>query len=701
MKKLRINEDKKEKCLKSKKGFVWVAVMAGFMILFSTLVSADISEIAKIMAGDGEADDRFGRSVSISSDGNSAIIGAQLEATGGYGAGAAYIFRRDGITWIEQAKILASDKDVTDYFSMSVSISSDGNRAIIGAHSEDTGGANAGAAYIFKWNGTNWTQQAKIMAGDAQASDSFGYSVSISSDGNTAIVGAYNEGTDGNLTGAAYIFKWNGTNWTQQAKIQASDKEAGDFFGGSVSISFDGNSAIIGAQYEDTGGNAAGAAYIFRWDNATWIEQAKIQADNNQELDFFGYSVSISSDGNRAIVAAYKEDEGGTDAGAAYIFKWNGINWTQQAKIMAGDAQASDSFGMSVSISSDGNSAIVGARNEDTGGTNAGAAYIFKWNGINWTEQDKIMAGDAQASDYFGHSVSISSDGNSAIVGAYNEGTDGNLIGAAYIFQSTASSQLPTYTIFTSTTSTNFSAEDNLTSVPNLTLAIDGKGKIRFPSDHNINAENADYDTNIDIGDAVIYVNSAALDSSFNNSATLTFYSVDCSMPYVYFSEIASTRSAILLENNLCFPPRCTNIQCSAGTLTVDVIHFSGYAVNGTANLTIDADDPKYPLELVTFTAEYMNSTGLIEGATCTISIPDGDHAMNELASHIYNYSTTFATAQTVDYNVTCSHPNENIVFANDTAVIQPVDIPEFSTITLVLGFIAVLIGLIIFRWKR
>ncbi|MCK5630839.1 MAG: hypothetical protein KAI26_09530, partial [Nanoarchaeota archaeon] len=102
-----------------------------------------------------------------------------------------------------------------------------------------------------------------------------------------------------------------------------------------------------------------------------------------------------------------------------------------------------------------------------------------------------------------------------------------------------------------------------------------------------------------------------------------------------------------------------------------------------------------------TFTAEYMNATGLIEGATCTISLLDGDHAMNELVSHIYNYSTTFATAQTVEYNVTCSAVGESTVFANDTAVINAVDIPEFSTITLGLGLVAVLAGLFMIRKRK
>ncbi|MCK5629512.1 MAG: hypothetical protein KAI26_02750, partial [Nanoarchaeota archaeon] len=212
-------------------------------------------------------------------------------------------------------------------------------------------------------------------------------------------------------------------------------------------------------------------------------------------------------------------------------------------------------------------------------------------------------------------------------------------------------------------------------------------------------AESADFDNNVKIENSIIFVNTSALHSSFNDSATLTFYNVNCNAPYVYYSDTANTRAAILTENKLCLPPRCTNIQCSAGTLTVDVAHFSGYAVNGTANLTIDADDPKYPLETVTFTAEYMNATGPITGATCNISFSDGSYIMDEQATY-YNYSRTFDSAQIVDYNVTCSATEESTVFANDTAVIQSIDIPEFSIITLGLGLIAVLGGLLIIRRK-
>ena len=268
-----------------------------------------------------------------------------------------------------QLKILASDKQADDWFGYSVSIS--GDTAIVGAHGKDTGGADAGAAYIYQYNGSTWVEQAKLQANDKQVDDLFGYSVSIS--GDTAIVGAHGEDTGGSSAGAAYIYQYNGSTWVEQAKLQASDKQAGDLFGHSVSIS--GDTAIVGGYNEDTGGSSTGAAYIYQYNGSTWVEQAKLQASDKETNDWFGRSVSISISGDTAIVGARYEKTGGNDAGAAYIYQYNGSTWAEQAKLQASDKQAGDLFGFSVSISGD--TAIVGARHEDTGGKDAGAAYIF------------------------------------------------------------------------------------------------------------------------------------------------------------------------------------------------------------------------------------------------------------------------------------------------------------------------------------
>ena len=218
-------------------------------------------------------------------------------------------------------------------------------------------------------------------------------------------------------------------------KLTASDAQAFDQFGLGVSIS--GDTAIVGARFEDEKGAQAGAAYIFERDEGgadNWGEVTKLTASDAQADDRFGTSVAIS--GDTAIVGAFAEDEKGSAAGAAYIFERDeggADNWGEVTKLTASDAQARDFFGISVAISGD--TAIVGARLEDEKGSNAGAAYIFERNqggADNWGEVTKLTAFDGQAFDLFGISVAIS--GDSAIVGAFGEDEKGGAAGASYIY---------------------------------------------------------------------------------------------------------------------------------------------------------------------------------------------------------------------------------------------------------------------------
>ncbi len=360
-----------------------------------------------MVASDREANDEFGAAVAISGD--YAISGAFVNSkdTNGIdslsGAGAAYIFERNGLgNWLQKQKIVASDREAGNAFGYAVSIS--GNYAIVGAlgNSKDTIGldslSGSGAAYIFERNASgNWVQKQKIVASDRASGDMFGVAVAIS--GNYAIVGAYQNtkdtlGADSLYqAGASYIFEPNGSGiWKQKNKIVASDRETGDFFGYTVSIS--GNYAVIGAYKEDKDANGlntlntAGSAYIFERDAlGNWNQQQKIVAVDRTANDAFGQSVSIS--GNYLIVGA---DLQGTDAnnanfktraGAAYIFKRSGLDkWTQVQKIAAADRDLYTFFGGAVSIS--GNHIVVGAIQEsrDVNDLNilnsAGAAYIFE-----------------------------------------------------------------------------------------------------------------------------------------------------------------------------------------------------------------------------------------------------------------------------------------------------------------------------------
>lgn len=323
-----------------------------------------------------------------------------LDAAGGApapDAGCAYIFKRNGDVWIEQQKIVANDRATLDEFGWSVAIS--GDHVIVGARYEDhdaLGGGeldNSGSAYIFVRNGDSWMQQAKLVATDRDIADGFGWSVAIS--GDHAIVGARSENDDAvgggflNLAGSAYIFARSGDTWTQQTKLVPIDRSAGDEFGTVVSIS--GEHAIVGAPKDDkyipgviSAGNA-GSAYIFVHRGGTWIEQEKLESNDIDSGDEFGISVAIN--GDRVVVGEHFEDRdalGGAamnNAGAAYIFVREGDDWGLQQKLVASDRALVDVFGTSVAIS--GGHVIVGAsrEDEDVFGNNtidqAGSAYLF------------------------------------------------------------------------------------------------------------------------------------------------------------------------------------------------------------------------------------------------------------------------------------------------------------------------------------
>ena len=220
----------------------------------------------------------------------------------------------------------------------------------------------------------NATESQILLADDRDTNTQLGYGCDI--DGDYIIGGGPQDDEGGSAAGAAYIFKKNGTSWTQTAKLMASDPNTNDQFGEFCEIS--GDYAIVGNYQEDAGGTNAGAAYIYKRDTGaeTWTQQAKLMASNAGSSDFFGRGVSI--DGDYAIVGAPYEDTGGDGAGAAYIFKRSGASWSQQAIILASDAASADEYGWDVSISGD--YAVVGARQEDEGGSNAGAAYIFKYD---------------------------------------------------------------------------------------------------------------------------------------------------------------------------------------------------------------------------------------------------------------------------------------------------------------------------------
>jgi PKD repeat protein len=365
-------------------------------------VVASASTAAATFTG-AAAGDFFGYSVALSSDGSRALVGAYgNDAVGSY-AGAAYLFAEPVGGWAGTTPATAAAARFTgaadyDQFGDSVALSSDGSRALVGAHWNDTAGANAGAAYLFSepaggWAGTTPATAAAATFTGAAANDEFGRSVALSSDGSRALVGAHWNDTAGANAGAAYLFAelaggWAGTIPASTAAATFTGAAADDFFGDSVALSSDGSRALVGAIGNDAAGSYAGAAYLFAepvggWAGTTPASGAAATFTGAAAGDFFGDSVALSSDGSRALVGAYYNDAGGPDASAAYLFSepaggWAGSTPATGATATFTGAAAYNWFGYSVALSSDGSRALVGAYYNDAAGTNAGAAYLFR-----------------------------------------------------------------------------------------------------------------------------------------------------------------------------------------------------------------------------------------------------------------------------------------------------------------------------------
>ena len=484
------------------------------------------SQQAYVKAPNADASDLLGTSVAISDD--TLVVGAtgedsnQTTITNGSSAstdnsasaaGAAYVLVRSGSSWSQQAYLKASNADAGDIFGTSVAIS--GDTIVVGATSEasnqttitngnsasaDDSASYAGAAYVFVRSGNSWSQQAYLKASNAEAGDQFGTSVAIS--GDTIVVGARLEDSNqttitngstastdnsASFAGAAYVFVRSGTSWSQQAYLKAPNAGASDEFGTSVAIS--GNTIVVGADNEasnqtsitngstastDNSASFAGAAYVFVRNGTSWSQQAYLKASNAQANDSFGISVAIS--GDTIVVGAETEsssqttitngstasaDNSAANSGATYVFVRSGTSWSQQAYLKAPNAAANDRFGSSVAISSD--TIVVGTSEEDSNQTtitngstasadnsaaNSGAAYVFVRSGTSWSQQAYLKTPNAEADDLFGRSVAIS--GDSVVVGAFHEDsaqttiTNGSTAsadnsasntGAAYVFK--------------------------------------------------------------------------------------------------------------------------------------------------------------------------------------------------------------------------------------------------------------------------
>ena len=364
-------------------------------------------------------DDYFGWKVDVSAD--YALIGAYRASKNGVRSGVAFVYAWTETGWVLDGTLVPDDAAADDLFGAAVSLS--GDRALVGAFANGDDGALSGSAYVFVRTASGWEQEAKLTASDAEAGDYFGYALSLS--GDRALVGALADDDEGTDSGAAYVFVRSGTTWTEEVKLTALDADVDDFFGFSVSLS--GDRALIGAYRDDDGGDRTGSAYVFVRSGTTWSQEAKLTASDAQPVDLFGRAVSLS--GDRALVGSYFNDNPARKSGAAYVFARSGSTWTEEAKLAPDDRGIDQEFGISVAISGD--RALVGSRRAGLG-PGTGAAYVFARTGATWAQEADLFAPRLDSLHALGQSVAIS--GDRVLVGAPGASDDGDRSGAVYSF---------------------------------------------------------------------------------------------------------------------------------------------------------------------------------------------------------------------------------------------------------------------------
>ncbi len=396
-----------------------------------------IQQGEKLTGAGEEGEGRFGASVALSADGDTALIGAPRDQ--GF-AGAAWVFTRSGSTWTQQGPKLTGNEPGVEAgeeecaeetgeepggcaFGRSVALSADGNTAVIGGPRADD---HQGAAWVFTRSGSTWTQQGgELTGGEERGAGHFGRSVALSADGDTALIGG---GADRAARGAAWVFTRSGTTWTQQGPKLAGGEESGEGrFGASVALSSDGDTALIGGP-GDTG--HLGAAWVFTRTGTEWTQQgAKLTGGEELGEGRFGYSVALSGEGDTALIGGRSDSE---DAGAAWAFTRSGSKWAQQGpKLTSGEESDARRFGYSVALSGDGSTALVGGPRGDS---HLATAWVFTRSGATWTQQPEALAGaEESAKGSFGASVALSADGDTVLIGAPSENTRA---GAAWAFVS-------------------------------------------------------------------------------------------------------------------------------------------------------------------------------------------------------------------------------------------------------------------------
>ncbi len=385
----------------------------------------EVLEEIKLNASDGNSKDYFG--YALDHEGDRLIVGTFRKASGGLNySGRAYIYEWEQGAWSETASLVAWDAAAFDYFGYCVAVA--GEWAAVGAIYDDDGQTNSGSVYLFKKEGVDWIEKQKIQADVPLSNGRFGSAVDLSDE--ELIVGSY--GAD-SYAGRAYIFRREGESWSQAAELGHPEVDSRDYFGYSVSISDE--VAVVGAYRDEVGSiSVSGAAYVFRKLAGNWVTEERIVSPNPGSSEYFGFTVGVSGP-VVVVGAFRDSESGISGAGAAHVYRYqtSSATWQFEETLLASDAAAYDSFGSSVSIYDD--TIAVGAYGSDPLGSYSGAGYLFRYDesSAEWVERKKVVASDGSAGDYLGYRHNAVSQ-RFVVFGALGDDDLGSLSGSAYVY---------------------------------------------------------------------------------------------------------------------------------------------------------------------------------------------------------------------------------------------------------------------------
>jgi len=331
------------------------------------------SQRGTALVGDSSGD-RFGSSVSLSHDGTILAVGAKDHSGGGVARGRVKVYEwTGGPNWNQRGGNMDGEADDDD-FGKSISLSCDGSRLAIGAPFNDVGGTDAGHVRVYEWSNPNWIQMGLAICGET-AGDEFGSSVSLSYDGSILAVGAVRNSGGYMRKGRVQVCEWNAVSWNQKGG-NMNGEAAHDFSGWSVSLSWDGLTVAVGAPYNDGGGGDSGHVRVYEY-TTNWVPKG-LDIDGHDYMDYFGWSVSLSYDGNKLAVGAPLDDDVGPYSGRVFVFAWSGSAWNPVASAIDGVA-GGDKCGVSVALSGDGTTVAAGSPENDDNGASSGHVRIFHY----------------------------------------------------------------------------------------------------------------------------------------------------------------------------------------------------------------------------------------------------------------------------------------------------------------------------------